>query len=107
MSKKLSTIADQAHKFLTAADERDCWTSQYDGGPNYSNGFRALRDAQIGTGCAVLALSEEVAKLREGLADVADIRAEVADVAAAVRELADAIRAQQPRRRWFSRKGAS
>ncbi|MEU8380653.1 hypothetical protein [Streptosporangium sp. NPDC048865] len=94
MSKKLSTVADQAHASLTAADERDCWASPYGEGPNYSNGFSALRDAQVGTGCAVLTLSEEVAKLREGLAavtDVSPLRGDLASIATAVRELVDAL----------------
>ncbi|GAA3037602.1 hypothetical protein [Streptosporangium longisporum] len=95
----LPTSPDQARTFLTAAEERDCWPTAYSGSLSYSGAVHALRDAQLGTGHATLAVSQELAKLREGLADVGDVaplRQDLAAIAQAVRELTDALTPAAP-----------
>ncbi|KAB2351606.1 hypothetical protein [Actinomadura rudentiformis] len=58
----------QAQAALTAAQNAETFAHQQGGRFNYAAGFRALRDAQVGSGLAVLALGEEQAAAHAELA---------------------------------------
>ncbi|MFI6513646.1 hypothetical protein ACIBCT_39085 [Streptosporangium sp. NPDC050855] len=87
----LPTPADQSRTFLTAAEARDCWPTGYSGNLNYFEAVHALRDAQLGAGHATLAVSAELAKLREDLANLSPRREDLVVIAQAVRELTGTI----------------
>jgi hypothetical protein len=95
---------DQAQSLLAEAVDAECWTATR---PGYrDHGVQAVRDAQAGTGHAVLALSQELAVVRSELTairaqsvvqqgalriELAGVRRELGGIAAAVRELTGAI----------------
>jgi hypothetical protein len=91
--------AGQARELLSEAADARCSTAYRPG--FIDHGVGALRDAQVATGHALLAIREELAKNRAQaelqqlavLGEVAALRRDVRDFTAAVRELTGAVSA--------------
>jgi hypothetical protein len=86
-------LAGKAREHLAAAAEADCRpSSSSNRGLNYTDGITALRDAQVGTGHALLAIGQELGTLRDQTAEHrAVVCHQLTDIAAAVRELTAAV----------------